>query len=217
MFDFGFKINSFCELDIKIKFFCKSVLFKCSTGTFFVDSKKNKILSLVFSKYAFMDTTEILTKIRKIVRSINLESKKIQKEYGVSIPQILSLNFLNESENYQATQGELRKFLHLNSSTTSGIINRLENKGLVARLPKSGDKRVVTIALTSKGEKLLKQVPSLLHLQLSNKLQKLDENTLKNVESSLELLVTMLEIEEIEASPMLTIEDHLEENNSTKE
>ncbi|QGY43290.1 MarR family transcriptional regulator [Maribellus comscasis] len=159
-----------------------------------------------------MDTTEILIKIRKIVRSINLESKKIQKEYGVSIPQILSLNYLNESENYQTTQGDLRKFLHLNSSTTSGIINRLENKGLVARLPKSGDKRVVTIALTSKGEKLLKQIPSLLHLQLSNKLQTLDENTLKNVEGTLELLVNLLEIEQIEASPMLTIEDHLEEN-----
>lgn len=164
-----------------------------------------------------MDTTEILIKIRKIVRSINLESKKIQKEYGVSIPQILSLNYLNESKNYQATQGELRKFLHLNSSTTSGIINRLENKGLVARLPKLGDKRVVTIALTSKGEKLLKQIPYLLHLQLSNKLLKLDDTTLKNVESSLELLVNMLEIEEIEASPMLTNEDHLEENNSAKE
>ncbi len=162
-----------------------------------------------------MDTTEIIIKIRKIVRSINLESKKIQKEYGVSIPQILSLNYLNESANYQATQGELRKFLHLNSSTTSGIINRLENKGLVARLPKLGDKRVVTIALTSKGEKLLKQIPSLLHLQLSNKLEKLDEKTFKNVEISLDLLINLLEIEGIEASPMLTIEDNLEENNSS--
>ncbi len=159
-----------------------------------------------------MDTTEILIKIRKIVRSINLESKKIQKEYGVSIPQILSLNYLNESINYQTTQGELRKFLQLNSSTISGIINRLENKGLVARLPKSGDKRVVTIALTSKGDKLLKQIPPLLHLQLSRKLQKLDDRTLLNVENSLELLVNLLEIEEVEASPMLTIEDHIEGN-----
>ena len=31
-----------------------------------------------------MDTTEILIKIRKIVRSVDIESKKIQKEYGVS-------------------------------------------------------------------------------------------------------------------------------------
>lgn len=163
-----------------------------------------------------MNSTEILIKIRKIVRSINLESKKIQKEYGVSIPQVLCLNYLNDSENYQATQGEIRNFLHLNSSTTSGIINRLENKGLLARLPKSGDKRVVTIALTSKGEKLLNQIPSLLHEQLSNKLQKLDDNTLKNIENILELLVNLLEISALEASPMLTIEGHLDETNSTE-
>ena len=160
-----------------------------------------------------MDTTEILIKIRQIVRSINLESKKIQKEYGVSIPQILCLNFLHESENYQAPQGEIRKFLHLNASTTSGIINRLETKGLVARLPKSGDKRVVTIALTSKGDKLLNQVPALLHEQLSEKLQKLDTQTLEQTQKSLELLVNILNINEVEASPLITDEDNLEEFN----
>jgi len=161
-----------------------------------------------------MDTTEILIKIRKIVRSINLESKKIQKGYGVSIPQILCLNYLSQSENYQATQGEIRKFLHLNSSTISGIINRLELKGLIARLPKFGDKRTVTISLTSKGDKLLEQIPSLLHEQLSEKLKKLNSEKLKNLEDSLELLVNLLEIDALEASPMITIEDHLENSDS---
>lgn len=159
-----------------------------------------------------MDTTEILIKIRQIVRSINLESKKIQKEHGVSIPQILCLNFLHESENYQAPQGEIRKFLHLNASTASGIINRLEAKGLVARLPKSGDKRVVTIALTSKGDKLLNHIPALLHEQLSEKLLKLDARTLEQTQNSLELLVNLLEIGEVEASPLITYEDNLEES-----
>jgi DNA-binding MarR family transcriptional regulator len=159
-----------------------------------------------------MDTTEILIKIRKIVRSINLESKKIQKEYGVSIPQILCLNYLSKSENYQATQREIRKFLHLNSSTTSGIINRLEIKGLVARLPKIGDKRTVTISLTSKGDKLLEQLPSLLHEHLSEKLAKLEKEKLENLENNLELLVNLLEIDSLEATPMITDEDNLEDS-----
>ncbi len=38
-----------------------------------------------------MDYKEILIQIRRIVRSINLESKKIQKDFSVSIPQILCL------------------------------------------------------------------------------------------------------------------------------
>ena len=158
-----------------------------------------------------MDTTEILIRIRKIVRSINLESKKIQKEHGVSIPQVLCLSFLHSSQNFQSTQAEIRRFLNLNPSTVSGIIYRLEKKGFLARLPKTGDKRVVNIALTSSGDRLLEMVPALLHEQLSEKLQKIDEAKLQQIESSLDTLVEMLEIQEVEASPMITMEDSLED------
>ena len=123
----------------------------------------------------------------------------------------MCLSFLHESSNYQATQGDIRKFLNLNSSTVSGIINRLEKKGLLARLPKSGDKRVVNIALTSAGDKLLGTIPSLLHEQLSEKLQKLDDTELAKVEDSLETLVQLLEIEQVEASPLITLESDLED------
>ncbi len=160
-----------------------------------------------------MDNTEILIKIRKIVRSINLESKKIQKEYGVSIPQVLCLNYLHHSANFQATQGELKKFLNLNSSTVSGIINRLELKGLIARLPKSGDKRVVNLVLTSNGNNLLQKIPSLLHDRLSDKLQKLDPETFEQIRKSLELLINLLNINEIDASPLITYEDNLEDKS----
>ncbi len=158
-----------------------------------------------------MDTTEILIKVRKIVRSINLESKKIQKEYGVSIPQVLCLNYLQKAEGFQATQGEIRKFLNLNSSTVSGIIDRLERKGYVARLPRSGDKRVVNITLTSGGEEHLSMIPSLLHEQLSEKLQHLDAEQLKKLQEGLDLLVTLLNLQEVEASPLLTMEGDLDD------
>jgi len=115
------------------------------------------------------------------------------------------LNFLHTSDSYQATQGEIKKFLNLNSSTVSGIIARLEKKGLVARLPKSGDKRVVNIALTSLGDKLLSTIPSLLHEQLSKRLQKLGDEELAKVEDSLETLIQLLDIEEVEASPIIAL------------
>ena len=158
-----------------------------------------------------METTDILIQIRKIVRSVDIESKKIQKEYGVSIPQVLCLSFLHQSPSYQSTQGEIRKFLNLNSSTVSGVINRLEKKGYLARLPKSGDKRVVNIALTSAGDKLLGTIPPLLHDQLSRKLKSLDDEKLKKVEDSLETLIKLLDIEQLEASPMITLESDLED------
>ena len=156
-----------------------------------------------------MDTADIIIKIRKIVRSINLESKKIQKEYGVSIPQILCLNFLHDAPNYQSTQGEIRKFLNLNSSTVNGIINRLEIKGFITRLPKSGDKRVVNIALTFIGDKLLRNIPTRLHKQLSEKLQRLDGESLKKVEESLDTLVELLDIRQLDHTPIIIPEENI--------
>ena len=155
------------------------------------------------------DSNEILIKIRKIVRSINLESKKKKKEYGVSIPQILCLDYLNRSENYQSTQKELRDYLNLNSSTVSGIINRLERKGYIARLPKRADKRTTHIVMTSKGSELLKRTPHLLHEKLSRKLENIPDNDTTGINEALDRIIDFLGIDDVDASPVLTVEDKL--------
>jgi len=156
-----------------------------------------------------VDSTEILIKIRKIVRSVNLESKKIQKEYGVSIPQILSLEYLNRSENFQSTQRELRDYLNLNSSTVTGIINRLESRGFLARLPKREDKRTTHIVMTSKGSELLKKTPSLLHEKLTRKLENVSEDHTHDINEALNLIIHYLGIDDIDASPVITVDDKL--------
>ncbi|WP_026475446.1 MarR family winged helix-turn-helix transcriptional regulator [Alkaliflexus imshenetskii] len=147
-----------------------------------------------------MDYKAILIKIRRIVRSINLESKKVQKDFGVSIPQILCLEFLKSAPNYQATQRDIRDHLNLNSSTVTGIIGRLEKNGLLARLPKSGDKRVTNITLTSAGDELLKRTPDLLQQRLAAKLKRLSEDELLKMSGALQLLTDMLEISDSEAA-----------------
>lgn len=157
-----------------------------------------------------MDYTEILVKIRRIVRSMNLESKRIQKEHGVSIPQVLCLNYLNECNNYQSTHKDIRGYLNLNSSTVTGIVDRLERKGLVARLPKKDDKRTTYIALTSLGAKLLEKIPALLHERLSVKLEKLPVKEIVELSNSLDKLIHYLDISDIDASPLITIDDTIE-------
>ncbi|MBN1925841.1 MAG: MarR family transcriptional regulator [Prolixibacteraceae bacterium] len=150
-----------------------------------------------------MDSTDILINIRKIVRSINLESKRIEKDYGVSIPQVLCMDYLRKSAGFQATQGELKAFLNLNSSTVSGIVHRLEKKGLIARLPKTGDKRVINLILTAPGEKLLNKIPPLLHDKLTKRLNTLDENQLIKVEEVLNNLIEFLQIPDEENAPAI--------------
>jgi DNA-binding MarR family transcriptional regulator len=159
-----------------------------------------------------MDYTEILIDIRKIVRSINLESKRIQKTMGISIPQLLCLNYLSKREGLTATQKEITLFLHLNRSTVTGIISRLEKKNLLNRLPKAGDKRTTYVSLTQEGIKLLVASHGLLHDRLNVKLSQLSEAKVREVKGGLETLVKSLEIESIEASPLITMEEPMSSN-----
>jgi hypothetical protein len=70
---------------------------------------------------------------------------------------------------------------------------------------------MVNIALTSAGDELIASMPSLLHEQLSDKLQMLKAPELKEIEKSLDVLVHLLDIEGVEASPVITIESNIED------
>jgi DNA-binding MarR family transcriptional regulator len=145
-----------------------------------------------------MITVDVLIKIRQIMRSINQESKRIEKEFGVSIPQVLCLKYLKTSPNFQTTQNDLRVFLNLNASSVHGIIERLERKGLIARLPKMGDKRKVQLSLTSKGDKLIQGIPPTLHDRLAKNLKKHDQATIAQLQNHLHLLSQLMEIEYVD-------------------
>lgn len=164
-----------------------------------------------------MEYTDILINIRKILRSLNLESKKIQKEQGVSIPQLMCLDFLGSKENFRSTQIEIARYLNLNASTMSGIVKRLESKGFVAKLPNPEDKRTVFISLTANGAKLLEASPQLLHKRLSKKLEKLPPKQVEEINNALKILVESLEIQELAASPIITIEDPIYWSEEEKE
>lgn len=151
-----------------------------------------------------IDSLDILISIRKIVRALSIESKTIEKEYGLSIPQFLCLGYLEKSPNYQSTQKQIKDQLNLNSSTVTGIINRLVKRGYIARLPKGeGDKRVTRITLTATGLKLLQDAPNVLHDRLAKKLASLSSEQIQVVYNSLEIITNAMEIKEVDASPLL--------------
>lgn len=150
-----------------------------------------------------MDYTQILINIRKIIRSVNLESKRTEKEYGISIPQQLCMSYLYNKENFQASHKEIKDFLQLNASTVTGIITRLEKKGFVARLPKQEDKRVGLITITAKGAELLKETPNPLHRKLSQKLRHLSPEELMLLQNAFHTVIQFLDIEDIEAAPVI--------------
>ena len=63
-----------------------------------------------------------MSSVRKIVRAVNLESKRIEKNFGISIPQLLTLKYLNESPEYRSTMRNLREVLSLNAPVGQRIL-----------------------------------------------------------------------------------------------
>jgi DNA-binding MarR family transcriptional regulator len=148
---------------------------------------------------------EILIKLRKIIRSINLESKKIEKELGISIPQFLVLQYLSNQDDYKAFAKDIKTYLNLNASTVSGIISRLDSKSLVARSTKPDDKRASFIILTAKGADLLNKYPPTLQEKLTQRLKKLSPDQIAELDRNIELLTVIMDVEDIDATPLLTV------------
>lgn len=148
--------------------------------------------------------SEIMISVRKIVRAINLESKRVEKNFGISIPQLLTLKYLKEKPDYKSTMRNLREFLSLNASTVTGIISRLETKGYIARLPDPSDKRSTPIVLTSKGDELIKKTNLSLHERISKNLEAINENEYQAILGSFQTIINFLNIDDLDASPIIT-------------
>jgi len=153
--------------------------------------------------------SEIMISVRKIVRAINLESKRVEKNFGISIPQLLTLKHLKEKPDYKTTMRSLREFLSLNASTVTGIVSRLETKGFIARLPDPSDKRSTPIVLTSKGDDLIKKTNLSLHEKISKNLEALNEEEYSAIVESFQTIINFLNIEGLDASPIITGGDEI--------
>jgi len=151
-----------------------------------------------------MDYSDILIQIRRIVRTVNLESKRIEKEHGISIPQFLCLKFLYEQNNFNASHRAIKDHLKLNASTVTGIINRLEKKGYVAKIPSATDQRLTIISITAVGADLINSIPDPLHEQLTVKLKELSQEEIERLLNAFDVIADFLDINGSDAAPIVT-------------
>ena len=82
-----------------------------------------------------------------------LMTKKL-RQYDVSPMQCRTLTYLQEAEG-QVNQRMLEQHLMVKPSTASGIVGRLEEKGLVRRQTSDSDGRCRILALTDSGRQFL--------------------------------------------------------------
>ena len=109
----------------------------------------------------------IFRSLRRIMRAVDIHSRKLSAEYKVTGPQLLCRQTLHDDG--PLTTSALAKLIHLSNSTIVGILDRMEQKGWVRRERSSGDRRIVLVDLTTAGEEFLAEAPGLLQARLPNR------------------------------------------------
>lgn len=118
-------------------------------------------------------TKKIIFLIRKLMQGGELYTKELNKKHHVSSAQLNCLLALYENGSLRPSR--IAKYMMVKSSTVTGVVDRLEQKGLVARLRNSPDRRVITIELTELGEKLVQKAPPPIQQKIVDGLKRLSK------------------------------------------
>ena len=159
---------------------------------------------------------EVLIAIRRIIQAIDLHSRDLVRQFGLTGPQLIVLQELSRSE--EVSVGEIAKAISLGQATVTGILERLENRGLIVRQRSKSDKRRVLVRVTPASKQLLEKAPPPMQEHFIQKLTNLQDWEQAMVLSSLQRIVAMMDAKNIEAAPILTAGpiDEIKENLTIK-
>ncbi|MEJ2717486.1 MAG: MarR family transcriptional regulator [Deltaproteobacteria bacterium] len=133
----------------------------------------------------------IIWYLRRLVQADEVFNKELAKKYQVSQPQLTCLLALFEYGPLPVSK--LAKYVLVKPSTATGIVDRLEEKGLVKRERNVLDRRIVTIHLTETGNEVAKKAPLPIPTPMVDGLNRLPVEETRKIVQSLATLVAMLD------------------------
>jgi DNA-binding MarR family transcriptional regulator len=144
----------------------------------------------------------VIAALRRIVRAIDLHSHHLVERFSVTGPQLIALQELARLG--RVPVGVLARNVHVSHPTMTGILDRLEKRGLVERTRDTEDRRRMTATATTEGLKLLESAPSPLQDRFRSEFSKLEEWEQTHMLATLQRIATMMDAEELDAAPVLT-------------
>ncbi|MCG8454378.1 MAG: MarR family transcriptional regulator [Spirochaetales bacterium] len=143
----------------------------------------------------------VIASLRQIIRSVDLHSRKLAKEHGLTGPQLLILKEISKKEGI--TVGEIARGASLSQATVTSILDRLVKLDMVSREKSARDKRRTEVRLTGKSRELLSRKMSLLQDDFIEEFEALKEWEKQMLLSSLTRIAAMMGAEKIVSPPIL--------------
>lgn len=92
-------------------------------------------------------STKVVKLFSEVMRVFKHSMKKVFEDMGLTGPQGMVLGILSKEKTMKIS--DLSVKLNLSNSTVSGIVDRLENQGIVERNRSEEDKRVVYVSIAA--------------------------------------------------------------------
>ena len=147
----------------------------------------------------------ILRSLRRIVRAIDLHSRFLESEYGLTGPQLVCLRVIDRDGPMSPT--ELAKQVDLSQGTVTGIVDRLVRRQYVSRRRTTKDRRRVVLGSLPAGRDLLASAPSPLQARFASRLEQLPVENQGVIAMMLEQIVGMMDADDLDAAALLAAGD----------
>jgi len=147
----------------------------------------------------------VLRSLRRVVRAIDLHSRQLESQFGLTGPQLVCLRVIDQHGPLQPT--ELARLVDLSQGTVSGIVDRLARRQYVSRRRATKDRRRVTLSILTAGRDLLADAPSPLQTRFATRLAELPAENQQVIATMLEQIVHMMGAQELDASAVLAAGD----------
>lgn len=143
----------------------------------------------------------IVAALRRIVRAIDLHSRRLEQTSGLTGPQIVVLREIVRRE--ECTVGALALAVSLTQPTVSGIVDRLEAQAAVRRARGKQDRRTTTVRATALGRRKLAKAPPLLQDRVRSEINRLPARERTQILTQLQRIAAMMDAAGLEAAPVL--------------
>lgn len=136
------------------------------------------------------ESTKVANLFQEVMILFKQSMSKVFEDSGITPPQGMVLGIISKENRIKIT--ELSGKLSLPNSTVSGIVDRLEKQGMVARERSEEDRRVVYVSISPQFKEMHQHFRKNLQLNIENVMNQGTSEDLNNIFEGLNTLKKLL-------------------------
>lgn len=157
------------------------------------------------SNYKAAITAGMLVALRRVMRAVDLHSRRLVQSHGLTGPQAVIIGEVIAHQGL--TAGDLARRVNLSQATVTDIVKRLETRGLLCRSRDQADRRRVLISTTEAGQKIHDNAPPLLQETFVARFEALPDWEQTQLLSAMQRIGALMDAEDLDAAALLSSEE----------